>query len=213
MTRFARSGDGRNLRNAVSHYVRSSTGGVHGAVNRLGSARASTAKLLSVLGAFSEGGASTVQDYLKVYNLIGVRADVALRSVTDLICEDGGPVNEGIARDAYIDALADHKELRNVNFEDLTPDQVMLLVQGSMARIVVGRLLNDIGNNTISIPESLQKAGNVKNRMIKFVEGLIGDAFAEKGLSPDSIQKDKAQSISDDIYDRVYSSFAAADEE
>lgn len=210
MTRFAGSGDVNNFKNAVSQYVSHSTGGVHGAVNRLGSAKRSTARLVGVLGAYSEGGASAVQDFLKIYNLIGVRADEALRSITDLICDDGGTTNEGIARDAYIDALADLKELRGMNFEDLTADQIMLLVVGCMARIVVGKLLNDIGNKTLSIPDTLQRAGNVKKHMIIMVKGLIRDIVVKMNLSPDRIQKDKAQAISDSVYEKVYRSFAAA---
>ncbi len=212
MTRFAENGKIHNFKNSVSQYVRHSTGGVWGAVNRLGSAKASTAKLVGVVGAYSEGGAGAVQDYLKTYNLIGVRADEALRSITDLICHDGGTTNDGIARDAYIDTLAELKELRSINFEDLQPDQIILFLEGCMARVVVGKLLNDIGNKTLSVPYSLQKAGNVKRRMTNLVKGLIGDIFTNMNLTPDKIQKEKAQSISDSVYEKVYRSFAAAGE-
>ena len=81
-----------------------------------------------------------------------------------------------------------------------------------MARIVVGRLLNDIGNKTLSVPDSLQKAGNVKKRMTNLVKGLIRDIFTDMNLTPDRIQKDKAQSISVSVYEKVYRSFAAAGE-
>lgn len=102
MTRFANSGSIHDFKQAVSRYVRHSTGGTQGAVNRLGSAKESTAKLFGVLGAFSEGGAGAVQEYLNTYNLVGLRADEALRSITDLICDDGGLTNEGVARDACL---------------------------------------------------------------------------------------------------------------
>lgn len=210
MTRFAANGNIRNFKKAVSEYVGNSTGGARRAVDRLGSARKSTAVLVGVLGAYSEGGAVAVQDYLRTYNLIGARADEALRSITELICGDGGTTDEGIARDAYIDTLADMKELRGVQFEDLVPSQIMLFLEGCMARIVVGKLLNDIGNKTLSIPDSLRRAGNVKKRMINLVKGLIGDIATKINLSPDKIQKEKAQSICDDVYERVFLSFQAA---
>ena len=210
MTRFAESGNIRNFKNAISEYVGRSTGGARKAVDRLGLARKSTATLVGVLGAYSEGGAGAVQDYLKIYNLIGAPADEAFRSITELICGDGGTTDEGIARDAYIDTLADMKELRGVQFEDLLSNQIMLFLEGCMARIVVGKLLNDIGNKTLSIPDSLRKAGNVKNRMINLIKGLIGDIAVRMNLSPDKIQKEKAQSICDDVYERVYRSFQAA---
>ena len=39
-----------------------------------------------------------------------------------------------------------------------------------------------------------------------------GDIFTDMNLTPDRIQKDKAQSISVSVYEKVYRSFAAAGE-
>lgn len=214
MTRFAGSGSGNgngNLRSATSQYVRSSTGGARNAVARLGSARGSTAKLLGAIGAFSSGGASRAQEFLKTYNLVGKRADDALRSITDLICPDGGTTNEGIVRDAYIDTLAETPELRTLNFEDLTPDQLMVVLQGCISRVVLGKLLNDIGNKVLSIPESLQRVKNLKDRMISFVKGIVGDAFIRLGIQPSNIHQKDANELTDNVYEQVYAIFAEVD--
>lgn len=213
MTRFAgnnSSGSG-NLRSAASQYVRSSTGGARNAVIRLGSARSSTAKLLGAIGAFSSGGASRVQKFLETYNLVGKRADYALVSIADLICPDGGTTNEGIVRDAYIDTIAETPELRTLNFEDLTPDQLMVVLKGCIARVVLGKMLNDIGNKVLSVPESLLRVKNLKDRMLSFVKGIVGDAFLRLGIQPSNINQRDANQLTDNIYEQVYSIFSETD--
>lgn len=214
MTRFAGSGIGGsdgNLRSAVSQYVRMSTGGAKNAVLRLGSARNSTVHLIRSIGAFSSGGVTGVQQYLKVYNLEGKRADEALRNITDLICPDGGTTNEGIVRDAYIDTIADIPDLRLLNFEDLTLDQLMIVLQGCITRVVIGKLLNDIGNKVLNIPESLLHVLDLKDRMITFVKGIVNDAFLRLGIHANNIYQQDAYELTNQVFEQVYAIFEEAD--
>lgn len=211
MTRFAGSrGEASNLRKAASEYVRSSTGGAHNAAKRLGSAKGSTAILFNTVGAFSSGGATAAQEYLRTYNLIGKRADQALRDITDLICPDGGTTNEGIVRDAYIDTISEIPELREINFEDLSPEQMMIVLKGCIARVVIGRLLNDIGNKVIAIPDSLKNIEKLKERMISFVEGIVCDAFIRLEITADNINQREAETLTVNVYEQVYAIFAEA---
>lgn len=208
MTRFARTGRYDNLRHAASQYVKHSVGGAHNAFQRLGLARHNTAILVGAVGAYSLGGAAGVQEYLKTYDLIGKRADEALRSITDLICSDGGTTNEGIVRDAYIDTIAETPELRSVNFEELTPAQLMIVLQGCITRVVIGRLLNDIGNKVLTVPESLQNIKNLKDRVITFVNGVVSDSFTRLNIHPDNIHQHETQELTNSVYFQVYEIFA-----
>lgn len=208
ITRFSGGGDSGDLHRAVSQYVKHSSGGVSNAVKNLGSARNSTAKLIEVLGAFSRGGATDVQEYLKCYNLIGKPAAEAFREITELICDDGGTTNEGIVRDAYLDTLAETLELREIMFEKLNPEQILVILEGMVSRVVMGKLLNDIGRKVLHIPESLKKAGNVKKRIMEFVKGVVSDAFARLKIDPSSIRIDQSHQITDQVYYQVFSIFA-----
>ena len=207
ITRFSGGGNSGDLRRAAAQYVRHSSGGVSNAVKNLGSARKSTAKLIEVLGAFSHGGANSVQEFLKNYNLVGKPAEEAFREITELICDDGGTTNEGIVRDAYLDTLAETLELRGILFEDLKPEQILIILEGMVSRVVMGKLINDIGRKVLHIPESLIRAGNVKDRILGFITGVVSDAFARLNINPSSIRIEQSHQITDQVYSQVYSIF------
>lgn len=208
MTRYAVSGGERNLQKAVSRYVRHASGGVENAVKRLGSARNSTATLVGVWGSFSRGGVVGVQDFLKTYNLIGKTADEAFRAITDLICDDGGPTNEGIVRDAYLEALAESTDLRNVNFEDLKSGQIMDLLQGMITNIIMEKLINDVANKILFVPDSLKKAGKVKKRIKGYIKGVVSDTFSKLDIKAENIRADQSHQVADRVYTQVYLIFA-----
>jgi hypothetical protein len=106
-TRYINSGgnSGGNLRRAVSSYVRHAAGGSQNATKRLGAARISTTKLLSVIGGFASGGVSATARLLQLGDIIGKSAKDAFLRIMDFVCPDGGRTDEGIARNAYIEAL------------------------------------------------------------------------------------------------------------
>ena len=212
MTRFARNGNTDNFERAVSQYVTKSIGGTHNAVQRLGTARRSTAILFGAVGSFYRNGAAGTQEFLKTYSLIGKNADEALISITDIVCSDGGTTNEGIVRDAYIDTIAETAELRMLNFEELQPEQMLLILQGCIARVVIGKILNDIGNKLIVIPESLQNVKNLKKQMILYVEGVVKDSFTRLNIHPDSIHPEETQELTNSVYEQIYSIFAEDEE-
>ena len=87
----------------------------------------------------------------------------------------------------------------------------MVVLQGCISRVVLGKLLNDIGNKVLSIPESLQRVKNLKDRMISFVKGIVGDAFIRIGIQPSNIHQKDANELTDNVYEQVYAIFAEVD--
>ena len=123
-TRYINSGgrDSSLGRKSVSNYIRNSLGGSSNATQRMGAARSSSARLLNVAGVFASGGARAVEQYLSIENLSHKTASDAFIAITDFICPDGGPQDEGIARSAYISAIEESPEIATIKFEDLTSE-------------------------------------------------------------------------------------------
>ena len=119
-TRYINSGgrDSSLGRKSVSNYIRNSLGGSSNATQRMGAARSSTARLLNIAGAFASGGARAVEQYLSIENLSHKTASDAFIAITDFVCPDGGPQDEGIARSAYISAIEESPEIATIKFED-----------------------------------------------------------------------------------------------
>src|SRR5712691_2316469 len=78
-TRFARTGSRSALESALSHYVRSGTGGARRAARRMGSSRSAGSRLLGVIRDVSRHGAAETLRNLNLPGLAGrPAADVFL---------------------------------------------------------------------------------------------------------------------------------------
>jgi hypothetical protein len=91
---------------------------------RLGSARKSTARLVSVMGGFARSGVFTTAQLFHLGDIIGKSVKDVFVRIMDFVCPDGGSTNEGIARSAYIEALSAMTDWENKRIENLTPHSV-----------------------------------------------------------------------------------------
>lgn len=211
-TRYINSG-GSNAgmaRKSISNYVKNSLGGSRNATQRLGSARSSTARLLSIAGVYAAGGVHAVEQYLSISNLAHKSAAEAFVSIANFVCPDGGPQDEGIARSAYVSALVDYPELATIPFESLNNDQMMLLVEKSMVNVVYDRIKNDIGNKIISLPDDPAISDGLVHQIKDFIKGGISDAIARLGIRANNLPQSDSLSIVDSIYETAFDIMVAA---
>ena len=201
-TRYINSA-GRDIsmaRKSIANYVRNSMGGSRNAVQRLGAARTSSAKLLNVTGIFASGGAQAVERYLSLENLSKRNATDALLAIADFVCPDGGAQDEEIARNAYITAIEESPEIASIPFEELTAEQMLLIVQKSMANVVCGRILNDIGNKIIMLPDDIDVAEKLVAQIKEFVKGAISDAVSDIKVDVNNLSQQQSIDIVNEVY-------------
>ncbi len=207
-TRFINSGGtgsgGISLRHAASSYVRRSTGGSQNATARLGSARQSTARLFSVMGGFASNGVSATAQKHNLGDIIGKPADVAFLRIMDFVCPDGGKTDDGIARNAYVEAIAIIPDLETKQIENLTPAEFLAFTEIYMTNVIVGKIENDIGNKLISLPRDVAQVDNLQEQLRDLVKGCVADAFT--GLNVDIAKVDtvQTQSIVDSVYKTAF---------
>ena len=201
-TRYINSAgrDTSMARRSIANYVRNSMGGSRNATQRLGAARNSSARLLNVAGIFASGGAQAVERYLSLENLANKNATDALLAIADFVCPDGGAQDEGIARNAYITAIEESPEIASIPFEELTAEQMLLIVQKSMANVVCSRILNDIGNKIIRLPDDIDVAEMLVVQIKEFVKGAISDAVSDLKVDVNNLSQHKSIDIVNKIY-------------
>lgn len=213
-TRYINSG-GRNSglgRKSVSNYIRNSLGGSSNATRRMGSARNSSARLLNVAGVFASGGARAVEQYLSIANLSRKTASDAFIAITDFICPDGGPQDEGIARSAYISAIEESPEMATVKFEDLASEQIMVIVERTIANAIFNRITNDIGNKIILLPQEPAESDSLIAQMKDFVKGSVSDAVTNLEIKAGNIRQGDSSKIVDQVYKAVFDIMISAGE-
>lgn len=213
-TRYINS-KGRNSglgRKSVSNYIKNSLGGSSNAAQRMGTARSSSAKLLDVVGLFAAGGSRAVEQYLSIENLSQKTASDAFIAITDFICPDGGPQDEGIARSAYISAIEESPEIAAIKFEDLSPEQIMVIVERTMTNAIFSRITNDIGNKIILLPQDYNISERLIAQMKGFVKGAVSDAIINLDIKANNIRQGDSLKIVDQVYKEAFDIMISAGE-
>jgi hypothetical protein len=96
-------------------------------------------------------------------------------ALTDVLCPDGGSIDEGIARDAFIETIADVLEAGILDLATLTADQMLTIFEMFVARSIEGRLHNDIGTKAITFPASNAAVQSVQDQVHDFILGRVHD--------------------------------------
>ena len=178
----------------------------------MGAARSSTARLLNIAGAFASGGARAVEQYLSIENLSHKTASDAFIAITDFVCPDGGPQDEGIARSAYISAIEESPEIATIKFEDLTSEQIMVIVERTMANAIFSRITNDIGNKIILLPQDRATSDSIIVQMKDFVKGSVSDAVANLNIQTGNIRQGDSLRIVNQVYKEAFDIMVSAGE-
>ncbi|MEO1513346.1 MAG: Qat anti-phage system associated protein QatB, partial [Planctomycetota bacterium] len=89
-------------------------------------------------------GAEAALARFDLQGLAGRPATEVLEAVADAICPDGGTIDEAIARDSMLEAIADLAEQDPGAFNDLTTEQLNDFLCDVIARSIVTKVLNEI---------------------------------------------------------------------
>lgn len=105
--------------------------------------------MAGLASAVATEGAEAALARFNLESLAGRPAVEVLEAVADAICPEGGTIDELIARDAMLEAIADLAEEDPGAFDDLTADQLNDFLCDVIARSIVTKVLNEIGTNAL----------------------------------------------------------------
>ena len=183
-SRFSRSGgsDRQSLGRAVSHYIRYSTGGARTAAARMGSSSRAGGRLLGFLSDVAVRGATTALRTLNLDALAGRPIEEIFLGLIDYVCPDGGSIDEGIAREAFVETITDLAGAEIVDLDSLTADQIQTVFELYATNTIEARLCNDIGQRAITFPSDTLGAAQVQVQLHDFIRRGVADALATKTL-------------------------------
>jgi hypothetical protein len=201
-SRFASSSgsDGRSLRRAVRDYVRSGTRGSRNATRRMGASRSAARGILGVLRDFQREGLDATLRRLNFGDLIGRPLEEVFAGLTDVVCMDGGSIDEGIALDAWLETVADLEELNLTDPAALTPEQMRDIFLTFIAHTIEGRLLQDIGANGLKVAADLAAIEAFENQLRDYIRRSVRDSFSTDISTPASLSDHQIEGIVDRTY-------------
>lgn len=205
-SRFAGSGgsDRRSLGRAVSHYVGSSSGGARTAAARMGSARGAGSRLLGFLSDAVTRGATEALRALNLDALAGRPIEEIFLGLMDYVCPDGGSIDEGIAREAFIETITDLAGAGITDLDGLTVDQMQTVFELYATNAIEARLCNDIGAKTIILPSDSREAARVQVQLNDFIRRGVADALTAARTAVVALTPTRVLQFVGHIYEQAF---------
>lgn len=206
LTKFARSGgtDKASLGRAVSGYVSKSSGGARQAALRMGASRQAGAALYSFLSSIQANGVRETLRQLNLESLAGRPINEVFLGLVDHICPDGGTVDEGIAREAFIESMIELADQGFTDLDALTPNQIQTVFEMFATNAIEARLCNDIGTKTVMMPANAQAAIMLQEQLRDFIRNAVSDALAKALEETPVLTQNQVLSFVDSVYERAF---------
>lgn len=177
---FAGSGgnDRGALRRAVRDYVRSGTRGSGRAMRRMGTSRVAAGEMLGILRGLQRDGVDATLRRLNLENLVGRPVTDVFLGLTDVICRDGGSIDEGIARDAWLETITELDRLGIDDLDSLSTEQIQEVFLTFVAHAIKTRLFQDIGTNGLRMAADLSAIEAFESQFRDYIRRAVRDAFS-----------------------------------
>jgi hypothetical protein len=170
----------------------------------MGSSRAAGGRLLGFLSDAVARGAHEALRALNLGALAGRPIEEIFLGLADYVCPDGGTVDEGIAREAFIETIADLAAAGVTNFDGLTADQMQTVFELYATNAIEARLCNDIGAKIITLPSDAREASRVHAQLHDFIRRAVGDALTDARADAQTLTPDRVHGFVDRVYERAF---------
>lgn len=203
LTRGTRTSDGRAIRRGASQYVAASGGG-RGAARRMSSSRAVAGGIAGLARDFASQGPTEGLRRFNLESLAGAPAVDVFIALTDALCPPGGTIDEAIARDAMLETIATLAVEGVGNFDEMTPEDLEEFFIGVVSRSIEGKILNEVGTNSIRMSPDLGTVERAQRMLHDFVDGCVRDRFAASGSSLADISSQQIDDFVLDLYGAAF---------
>lgn len=202
LTRFARSNgtDRGSLGRAISGYVSSASGGATHAARRMGASRRTAAGLLLFLSDARARGVPAALRTLDLEALAGASVEDIFLGLVEFVCPAGGTVDDGIARDAFIETIDKLADEGISDLSALTTEQMQTVFELYATHAIKARLCNDIGAKIVFLPTNAQAAKYVEGQLHDFIRGAVADALTSARAAFATVTAENVLRFVDDVY-------------
>ena len=130
--------------------------------------------------------------------------DPAIRSRRESTSSNGGSIDEGIARDAWLETVASLDAPAGVDADTLTPDQMRDAFLRFMAHTIEGRLFQDIGARGFKFAADLAAIESFERQLRSYIRRSVRDSFSGDLTAPATLSNQQINVIVDRTYDEAW---------
>ena len=205
-SRFAGSGGSNStaLKRAVSDYVRTGTRGSRNAVRRMAPSLRVAQRALVLFRSLQQDGFQETLRRLSLQKLSGLSIRDIFTRLTEVICDDGGTIDDAIARDAWLETVAEIDKFGIDTLDTLTDLQIQEVFLSFVANSIVVRLYQEIGVNGFKQSVNLNEIEKFDEQFRDLIVRSVRDSFADdiltRNMSDEGIKK-----VVDSTFDDAWS--------
>ena len=178
----------------------------------MGAAIPSVGRAIGFAQDIAKNGIEKALTNLGLGDLVGQPAELALGVLTDVFCPNGGPIDQAIAREAWDEAVLELTEIEITDIKDVTADQWQVLVTDFITRTIETKVINDVGNEGISLPQDVGAINQIQNDLHELIKGAVNDGIDGRLNVGNTIAQSEIQSLVTDIYERSFAYLEALEE-
>lgn len=171
----------------------------------MGASRVAGARLVSFLADAQVRGPQAALRTLNLESLAGRPLPEILVGLADHVCPGAGTVDEGIAREAYVETIVELTSAGITDLNALTADQMLTVFEIYATHAIEARICNDIGTKAITMPVDAQAAIRVEAQLRDFIRNGVSDALVDaRGPSASPLSSNRVQSFVDQVYEDAF---------
>jgi len=162
------------------------------------------AGLVRFLNDASTNGVREALRTLNLESLAGRPIEEVFAGLADYICPEGGSIDEGIARDAFVETIADLAGAGITDIDALTPGQIQTVFELYATHAIEARICNDIGTKVVTLPANSRAAERVQAQLRDFIQRGVSDAINSAGVNIQSLTPDAVMGFVTDVYQSAF---------
>jgi len=170
----------------------------------MGSSRAAGGGLVNFLNDAQQRGVTEALRTFNLEHLAGRPVEEVFAGLADVICPEGGSIDAGIARDAFIETIADLAQAGITDIDGMTPAQVQTVFELYASHAIEARICNDIGARLVTMPTDIRAAEGVQAQLRDFIRRGVSDALAASPNAIQSITPDRVNEFVSGIYQAAF---------
>jgi hypothetical protein len=166
----------------------------------MGSSRAAGSRLLGFLGEAQGGRLAEALRALNLESLAGRPIEDIFLGLADFVCPAGGTIDEGIARDAFFETIADLVGVGITDLNALNLGQVQVVFELYACHAIEARLCNDIATKSVTLPADTTAVRRVQEQLHGFIQRGVSDALTSARATLEALTPERALSFVENVY-------------
>jgi hypothetical protein len=175
----------------------------------MGSSRQVGADLLRFFSTVQSAGSAAALRELNLESLAGQPVEIIFASLSDFLCPIDGSIDQGIARDAFIEAIVELAGVGVTDLDSLSADQMLSVFEIFTAHAIEARICNDIGARIIVLPTSPAGVDAVENQLTDLIRRSVSDAIAAETAISGSLTPERISGFVERVYEFAFEFLAA----